>query len=77
MGLLEKIFGNYSDKEIKRILPIVDEIEAMEPDIAKLSDEELRAKTPYFKERLANGDTLERQYKDLSELKKHMVVEAK
>lgn len=52
MGLGEKIFGTHSQHEIKRILPIVDKIEAMRPDMQKLSDEELRAKTPEFKERL-------------------------
>ena len=57
--LLEKIFGSYSDKEIKIIIPIVDKIEALEPEIEKLSDEQLKAKTPQFKERLANGETLD------------------
>ncbi len=59
MGLIEKIFGSYSDKELKRINPIVDKIEALEPTIQKLSDEELRAKTDEFKARLANGETLD------------------
>lgn len=59
MGILEKIFGSYSDKELKRIKPIVDEIEAMEPEIKKLSDLQLRGKTQEFKERLANGETLD------------------
>lgn len=44
MGLLEKIFGSYSEKELKRIKPIVDEIEAMEPEIKKLSDAQLKGK---------------------------------
>lgn len=59
MGLGEKIFGTHSQHEIKRILPIVDKIEAMRPDMQKLSDEELRAKTPEFKERLQKGETLD------------------
>ncbi len=59
MGLLEKIFGNYSDKEIKRIIPIVDQIESLEPKIQTLTDEQLRAKTDEFKARIANGATLD------------------
>ena len=51
MGLLEKIFGNYSEKEIKKITPIVDKIMAYEDEYAALSDEALRAKTDEFKER--------------------------
>ena len=58
MGLLEKIFGTHSEHELKRIYPIVDKIEALEPDMQKLSDEELRDKTKEFKERLAKGETL-------------------
>lgn len=59
MGFLEKIFGSYSDKEIKRIIPIVDKIESLEPEISKLSDGELRQKTTEFKERLSKGETLD------------------
>ncbi len=59
MGLLEKIFGSYSDKEIKRIIPIVDKIESLEPEMKKLSDDELRGKTDIFKARLAKGETLD------------------
>ncbi len=59
MSLLEKIFGTHSDKELKRIYPIVDKIEALEPEMQKLSDEELRAKTDEFKERLQKGETLD------------------
>lgn len=59
MGLLEKIFGSYSEKELKRINPIVDIIEGMEPEIKKLSDAQLKGKTKEFKERLANGETLD------------------
>ncbi|MDD2235221.1 MAG: DEAD/DEAH box helicase, partial [Desulfitobacteriaceae bacterium] len=59
MKLLEKIFGNYSDKEVNRLKPIADRIEALESEIEKLSDEELRAKTPWFKQRLKDGETLD------------------
>jgi len=59
MGILEKIFGNYSDKEIKRINPIIDRIDSLGPEMAALSDDELAAKTPHFRERLANGETLD------------------
>ena len=59
MKLLEKIFGTYSSREIKRILPIVDKIEAIEEDLKKLSDDELRAKTDEFKSRLKSGETLD------------------
>ena len=59
MGLLEKIFGNYSEKEIKKIKPIVSKIEALGPEYEKLSDEELRGKTQEFKDRLAKGETLD------------------
>ena len=59
MKLLEKIFGTYSSREIKRILPIVDKIEAIEEDLKKLSDDELRAKTDEFKNRLKSGETLD------------------
>ncbi len=59
MKLLERIFGTYSSREIKRILPIVDKIEAIEEDLKKLSDDELRAKTDEFKNRLKSGETLD------------------
>ena len=59
MSLLEKIFGTHSDHELKRIYPIVDRIEAMDEDMQKLTDEELRDKTKEFKERLATGETLD------------------
>ena len=59
MGFLEKIFGTHSQNELKRIYPIADRIEAMDEDMQKLSDEELRNKTKEFKERLANGETLD------------------
>lgn len=59
MGLIEKIFGTHSEREIKRVIPIVDRIEALEPEFEKLSDEALRAKTMEFKNRLKNGETLD------------------
>ena len=59
MKLLEKIFGSYSGREIKRIEPIVDKIEAIEEELKSLKDEELREKTVEFKKRLENGETLD------------------
>jgi hypothetical protein len=59
MGVFEKVFGTHSEHEVKRILPIADKIEALEPDFVKLSDEELKAKTIEFKNRLKNGETLD------------------
>ncbi len=59
MKLIEKIFGSYSDKELKRIIPLVDKIESLEPEMEKLSDEQLANKTIEFKQRLANGETLD------------------
>lgn len=58
MNLIEKIFGTYSDKEIKKLLPTVNEIDNLEPSIQNLSDTELRAKTNEFKNRLKEGETL-------------------
>ena len=59
MGLLEKVLGNWNDKEIKRIEKIVAKIEAYDEQMQALSDDDLKAKTPYFKERLANGESLD------------------
>lgn len=59
MKLLEKIFGSYSGREIKRIEPLVDKIELIEEELKKLTDEELRNKTEEFKNRLKNGETLD------------------
>lgn len=59
MSLLEKIFGSFNDKEVKRLMKTVDKIEALEPDMQVLSDEELRSKTDYFKEKLKNGSDLD------------------
>ncbi len=59
MSFLEKIFGSYSAKEIKKILPLVDKIEGLEDTFSKYTDEELTAMTAKFKERLNSGETLE------------------
>ena len=59
MGLLKKIFGDYSSKEIKRLKPALEKTLALEEDYKKLSDAELRAKTDEFKQRLADGETLD------------------
>lgn len=59
MNIFEKIFGSYSEREVKRIIPIVDRIDAMDADMQKLTDDELRAKTAEFKERLSKGETLD------------------
>ncbi len=59
MSVFSKIFGTHSQHEVKRIVPIVDKIEALAPEFEKLTDEELRAKTPEFKERLEKGETLD------------------
>ena len=59
MGLFKKIFGTYSEKEVKRVMPIVEKINSLEPEMEKLSDKELADKTNYFKEQLANGKTLD------------------
>ena len=59
MGLLQKIFGDLNAKEVKKIEKIVDKIEGFDEEMQGLSDEELQAKTPYFKERLASGETLD------------------
>lgn len=59
MGILEKVFGSYSDKEIRKIMPVVNKINSLEPEIERLSDDELRAKTDEFKARLADGATLD------------------
>ena len=59
MGLLDSIFGTHSEREVKIVEKTVDKIEALRPDMMKLSDEELRAKTDYFKKRLSEGETLD------------------
>ena len=59
MKIVEKIFGTHSERELKRIYPIADKIEALRDDMMALSDEQLRAKTAEFKKRLADGETLD------------------
>ena len=59
MKLSEKLFGTHSTRELKRVYPIVDKIEALRPEMTALTDEELKGKTKEFKDRLANGETLD------------------
>ena len=59
MGLITKLFGTYSDRELKQIYPIVDKIEAMEPEYQAMTDAQLTAKTAEFKGRLSNGEDLD------------------
>ncbi|MBQ6812921.1 MAG: hypothetical protein IJP06_07385, partial [Agathobacter sp.] len=59
MGIIEKLFGTHSERELKRIYPIADKIEGMRDAMMALSDDELKAKTKEFKNRLADGETLD------------------
>ena len=59
MGLLKKLFGTSSEKQVKAILPLVDKIEALDGAYSQLTDQQLQAKTPEFKQRLADGETLD------------------
>ena len=59
MKVIDKIFGTHSEREIKRIRPLVDKIESLRPEMMERSDEELKAKTGEFKKRLAEGETLD------------------
>ena len=59
MGVFDKLFGSHSERELKRITPIVDKIEALRPQMMELSDEELRNKTEEYKKRLAEGASLD------------------
>ena len=59
MGVFRKIFKSYSEKEVKRVMPIVEQINNLEPEMEKLTDKELTGKTEYFKEQLKNGKTLD------------------
>ena len=59
LGLFSKVIGTHSEREVKRVIPIVDKIESLEPEMEKLSDEELRGKTAEFKKRLADKETLD------------------
>ncbi|MBR0028387.1 MAG: preprotein translocase subunit SecA, partial [Clostridia bacterium] len=57
MGLMTKIFGTYSEKQVKKIMPLADKIEALADEYKNKTDEELKAMTAKFKERLAKGET--------------------
>ena len=57
--VIDKIFGTHSDRELKRIMPLVDKIEELRPAMQALSDEELRGKTDEYKKRLGEGETLD------------------
>ena len=59
MGLIQKLFGSSSQRELKSVYPIVDKIEALEEEYKALTDQQLQAKTPEFKQRLQNGETLD------------------
>lgn len=59
MSALTKIFGTHSDRELKRITPLVDKVESYRDEMKALSDEELRGKTKEYKERLEKGETLD------------------
>ena len=59
MSFIEKIFGDLNKREVKKVNRIVEKVVALEEEAAGLSDEELKAKTPEFKERLKNGETLD------------------
>ena len=59
MKIVEKLFGTHSERELKRIEPIIRKIESLQDTMAALSDEELKGKTKEFKERLAAGETLD------------------
>lgn len=59
MGIFDKVFGTYSEREVKRVMPLVDKVEALDEAYQKLTDDELKAKTAEFKERLKNGETLD------------------
>ena len=59
MNLIEKMFGTHSEREVKRLMPLVDKIDALRPQMQALTDEQLADKTKEFKERLANGETLD------------------
>ncbi len=59
MGIFKKIFGNYSEKEVKRVMPIIDKINSLEEEISKLTDSELKEKTAEFKVRVQDGESLD------------------
>ena len=59
MNVFQKVFGTHSEREVKRIMPLVEKIEKLRPTMMELSDEELRGKTAEYKKRLAEGETLD------------------
>lgn len=59
MGFFDKIFGSYSERQVKNIIPLIDKIDKLGPSMEALSEEELKGKTQEFKDRLANGETLD------------------
>lgn len=59
MGFLDKLFGSHSDREIKRMNPLVDRVMALEPEYRELTDEQLKGKTAEFRKRLEKGETLD------------------
>ncbi|MDZ7542806.1 hypothetical protein GNF83_16780, partial [Clostridium perfringens] len=59
MGFLEKVFGSYSEREVKKLQKVADKIEELDESMQKLSDEDLKAKTDEFKKRIQNGETLD------------------
>ena len=59
MNIIEKVFGTHSQREIKMIMPLVEKVEALRPQMMALSDEELKAKTQEYKDRYAKGETLD------------------
>ena len=59
MGIFRKIFKSYSEKEVKRVMPIVEQINGLEEEISKLTDEQLKNKTNEFKKQLEEGKTLD------------------
>ena len=59
MNIIDKLFGTHSERELKLIMPTIDKIEALRPTMQALSDEQLRDKTKEYKQRLAEGETLD------------------
>ena len=62
MGIFNKIFKSYSEKEVKRVMPIVERINSLEENISKLTDSDLKYKTQEFKDRVSKGETLDVYY---------------
>ena len=59
MGMFKALFGTYSEREVKRIKPLVDKIESLDSAMGELSEEQLKAKTGEFRERYKNGESLD------------------